>query len=59
MSNKYEELWVLFDFVSNSRVGLRKDFQREYAAVLKEGLARSATQCVRNRILKPKSRLAK
>lgn len=44
MSNKYEELWVLFDFVSKSRVGDKRDFAREYAQVLKEGQTRSATQ---------------
>ena len=42
MSNKYEELWVLFDFVSNSRVGSLKDFKHHYAKALKEGQARSA-----------------
>jgi len=30
MSNKYVELWSLFDFVSNHRVGSKKDFSSFY-----------------------------
>ena len=30
MSNKYVELWSLFDFVSNHRVGSQKDFRNFY-----------------------------
>ena len=30
MSNKYAELWSLFDFVSNRRVGSQKDFKSFY-----------------------------
>ena len=34
MSNKYTELWSLFDFVSNRRVGSQKDFKSFYVSQL-------------------------
>ena len=43
MSNKYEELWVLFDFVSAHDVGSKKDFRAHYGKALKDGQRRSAT----------------
>ena len=35
MSNKYAELWSLFDFVSNRRVGSQNDFTSFYVNQLK------------------------
>ena len=44
MSNKFEELWSLFDFVSEASVGSRPDFKKYYGAALGQGLKRKASQ---------------
>ena len=44
MSNKYEELWSMFDFVSNQRVGTKRDFIKYYANKLKAGFKLQASQ---------------
>ena len=44
MSNKYEELWALFDLVSGKRVGERKDFTAHYTKALGAGFKRKASQ---------------
>ena len=44
MSNKYEELWSLFDFVSNKQVGTRLDFIKYYTKSLGAGFKLNASQ---------------
>tara|TARA_B100000795_G_scaffold220341_1_gene174807 strand:+ start:76 stop:474 length:399 start_codon:yes stop_codon:yes gene_type:complete len=44
MSNKYEELWSLFDFVSNRQVGTRKEFIKFYTKTLGAGFKLNASQ---------------
>ena len=44
MSNKYEELWVLFNFASDGHVGSKKDFKSRYANSLGQGLKKNAKQ---------------
>ena len=44
MSNKYEELWSLFDFVSNKQVGTRTDFIKYYTKSLGAGFKLNASQ---------------
>eukprot|EP00321_Phaeocystis_globosa_P000207 CAMPEP_0118825914 /NCGR_PEP_ID=MMETSP1162-20130426/11609_1 /TAXON_ID=33656 /ORGANISM="Phaeocystis Sp, Strain CCMP2710" /LENGTH=899 /DNA_ID=CAMNT_0006756611 /DNA_START=21 /DNA_END=2716 /DNA_ORIENTATION=- len=44
MSNKYVELWSLFDFVSNHRVGTQKDFRSFYVNSLQAGFKLNASQ---------------
>ena len=44
MSNKYEELWSLFDFVSNHQVGTKKEFMSYYGKALGAGLKLHASQ---------------
>ena len=43
MSNKREELWALFDFASDGRVGTKKDFTAYYSHTLKQGQRRQAS----------------
>ena len=44
MSNDYQELWQLFDFVSCKKVGEKKDFNQFYSRALKDGQQRLARQ---------------
>jgi SNF2 family DNA or RNA helicase len=43
MSNEYEELWSLFDFVSAEKVGTRADFKQFYSRLIQLGQTRTAT----------------
>jgi DNA excision repair protein ERCC-6-like 2 len=43
MSNKFEELWVIFDFVSDKGVGTKSDFKAYYEKELKQV---RATDCL-------------
>ena len=57
MSNEYKELWVLFNFASNGRVGELKDFTQRYSKALAEGLKKSAKQWELQRRLRTQAEL--
>ena len=40
---RYEELWVLFSFISGDRVGTKKDFTGHYGKALRSAQSRTAT----------------
>ena len=44
MSNEYKELWSLFNFASDGRVGTARDFEQRYSKSLSQGLKKSARQ---------------
>ena len=58
MSNKHEELWALFDFASDGRVGTKKDFTAYYSHTLKQGQRRQASAAEQNKRTERQNQLA-